>query len=194
MPVEARAIAASGDGAVVAVLGDADVRLLAGRRKAPRASRLRIALEAERALALDSHGTRLALWRADDNGSAVRIFDVASGRQLSRWDVPSRLNDLRFGPGGEQVVLALMDFSVQVWQCDQGAPIAMFRHPTEASSACFTAVEGLVVSGSWDGTARIWPWKAETLIQAASARLERDLTESEWAQYLPGESYRRARG
>ena len=54
-------------------------------------------------------------------------------------------------------------------------------------------VPGLIVSGGWDGTAEIWPWLPEQLIRIACARLDRDLTEAEWTQYLPGQPYRATR-
>jgi WD40 repeat protein len=191
VPEGTSALAVSGDGSIAALLGRKDVRLVALRRK--RLRKQPIPLEGEGFVALDQGGARLALWRADDRGSYVRMVDVSDGRTLSRWELPARLNDLRFDATGEHVVLAVQDGSVQVWRSDAGVPLASFRHPAEAMSACFTMEPGLIVSGGWDGTAKIWPWFPEQLIRTACGRLDRDLTEAEWAQYLPGQPYRATR-
>jgi WD40 repeat protein len=168
------------------------VRFASGR-SARRLQKRKIVLEGEVSAALDMTGARLALWHAGDDRSVVRMIDLATGETRSRWELPSRLHDLRFDATGEQVVLALKDGSVQVWRGDAGIPLAAFQHPTEATAACFTMDPGLIASGSWDGTARIWPWLPGQLVRIACARLDRDMTPAEWAQYLPGEPYRATR-
>lgn len=50
--------------------------------------------------------------------------------------------------------------------------------------------------GSWpppaaDGTARLWRWQAEDLIQQACSRLPWNLTQAEWRRYLGDLPYRR---
>jgi len=47
-----------------------------------------------------------------------------------------------------------------------------------------------VLSGSNDGTARVWWWQPEDMIHLACERLTRNLTREEWAQYLGNEPYR----
>jgi len=44
--------------------------------------------------------------------------------------------------------------------------------------------------GSRERTARIELWRVPDLIAEACARLRMNLTEEEWRQYLPTESYR----
>jgi WD40 repeat protein len=151
---------------------------------------LRIAISTDRRLRLDSGGTLLALWSAEDASSRVRILDGGTGAPVADWALPSRINDLRFDPRGGRVVIALEDKSVQVWDARAGVALAVFRHEAAAVTACFLGDEGMVASGGWDGTVRIWPWAASMLIGAACLRLERNLTDAEWAQYLPGEAYR----
>ena len=191
VPDGASAIAVSGDGTIVALLGPKDARLEALTKK--RVRKRRIPLEGEGSIALDGSATRLALWRADEAGSVVRIVEISTGRTLSRWELPTRLNDLRFDTSGEHVVLAVKDGSVQVWRSDAGLPLASFLHPAEAACASFTMDPGLIVSGGWDGTVRLWLWHPGQLIGAACSRLDRDLTDAEWAQYLPGQPYRATR-
>jgi WD40 repeat protein len=47
-----------------------------------------------------------------------------------------------------------------------------------------------VVSGSADGTARVWLWLPEDLLEELCSRLTRNFTPEEWAQYLGDEPYR----
>jgi hypothetical protein len=79
---------------------------------------------------------------------------------------------------------------VQVWDTDAGVALAAFRHDAAAHTACFTADDDMIASGGWDYSVRIWAWRSEPLIRAACGRLTRNLSESEWAQYLPGEPRR----
>ena len=144
---------------------------------------------ARRRLQLDPDGM-LALWNAGDASSQVRIVDGGTGALVAEWALPSRINDLRFDLRGGRVVIALQDKSVQVWDARAGVALAAFRLEAAAVTACFLGDDGMVASGGWDRTVRIWPWNATMLIGAACLRLDRNLTEAEWAQYLPGEPYR----
>jgi hypothetical protein len=42
-----------------------------------------------------------------------------------------------------------------------------------------------------DGIARLWIWRSGDLIVEAQARLTRNLTQTEWQQYLGEEPYRK---
>ncbi len=45
-----------------------------------------------------------------------------------------------------------------------------------------------VVSGSGDGTARVWWWRPKDLIADSCRRLLRNLTREEWRQYVGPEA------
>lgn len=141
-------------------------------------------------ISFDAAGTRLAYWLNDDASSHVFIVEIATEKVLSSWVMPSRVNDLRFDASGAHVVLAMQDKSVQVWDAGAGRALALFRHEAAAQTACFTSDDEMIASGSWDGTVRVWPWQSEWLIKAACGRLDRNLSEAEWAQYIQGEPYR----
>ncbi len=47
-----------------------------------------------------------------------------------------------------------------------------------------------VVSGSEDGTARVWLWQPEDMIAAMCAHLPRNFTRAEWKQYMKDVPYR----
>jgi len=142
---------------------------------------------------LSAGGEYLAMWNAGDDISAVRVVNTQTAQVLAEWTLPSRINDLRFDPHGERVVIALQDKSAQVWDIQSGSALAVFRHEAAAMRACFSAKKGTILSGGWDGAVRIWPWNPDSLIKIACSRLDRDLTQAEWKQYLPGEPYRATR-
>jgi WD40 repeat protein len=147
------------------------------------------------AIALSPDGKRAALIRSAESESNVCVVEIPgnSDRKTWEWIVPSMLHELRFDSSGTHVVMALRDKSVQVWNIETRSPVAIHRHESEASTACFLAEDGFVASGGWDGVLRIWPWKQSHLIGAIVSRMDRDMTAAEWNQYLPGEPYRTTR-
>jgi WD40 repeat protein len=46
-----------------------------------------------------------------------------------------------------------------------------------------------LATGSRDGTARVWLWRPEELIEEACRHLNRNLTMEEWQEYLGDEPY-----
>ena len=52
------------------------------------------------------------------------------------------------------------------------------------NAVVFTPDGQWVVSGSADGTARVWPWRTEDLIEEACRRMPRNLTHEEWNRYI----------
>ena len=61
-------------------------------------------------------------------------------------------------------------------------------HRSFVTAVAFSPDGRYVVSGSWDGTARVWWWRPEDLIAEACRRLPRNLTPEEWRQYVGPEA------
>lgn len=57
-------------------------------------------------------------------------------------------------------------------------------HDDRVAAIAFSSDGKYVVSGSDDGTARVWYWQAEDLISTACTYLPRNLTRAEWTQYI----------
>ena len=57
-------------------------------------------------------------------------------------------------------------------------------HENYVYSVVFSPDGRYVLSGSHDGTARVWEWQSKDLIASACSRLSRNLTRAEWNEYI----------
>ncbi len=67
--------------------------------------------------------------------------------------------------------------------------IATMPHEDSVNAVAFSPDGTRVATASSDGSAKVWLWLPEDLINEACSRLTRNLTPKEWCQYLPGEPY-----
>jgi WD40 repeat protein len=89
--------------------------------------------------------------------------------------------DVAVAPDGTRAATAHLDGAVRLWSLPEGAPLAVLRgHTARTVSLCFTADGGTLLSGSWDGTARVWPLGP---LDADPGRLRDDVV-SDWAVTL----------
>jgi|YNPBryunderm2012_1023409.scaffolds.fasta_scaffold62858_1 hypothetical protein len=61
-------------------------------------------------------------------------------------------------------------------------------HRSFVTAVAFSPNGQYVVSGSGDGTARVWWWRPKDLIAESCRRLPRNLTPEEWRQYVGPEA------
>lgn len=120
------------------------------------------------------------------------IFDAATGRHLARIDSDADIKAADFDPSGRYVAVGDADRNAWLYDTEQQQRIASLRHDAEVVSVAFSHDGRRVLSGGdrSDRTARVWLWQTDDLVKELCSRLGRDLTRSEWAQYLPGEPYR----
>lgn len=91
---------------------------------------------------------------ADAQRVTVRSFD---GRRRATWPTNApRLLRLATSSDDAWVATAHLDGAVRVWRQRDGTALGMLRGHTERVSALAFAHPTLLVSGSWDGTARLW--------------------------------------
>jgi WD40 repeat protein len=145
------------------------------------------------ALAFAGH----ALATGSEHGS-LRIFDAVSGREVTHMPYAIPVMSLQFSQDGrylltlgvrpESNALAARIFDVastkELWAT------TLSRDPSGAA-ASFTDNDRAVVSFSGFQLRRHL-WRAEDLIAEACARLDRNLTQTEWRQYLGDEPYRKS--
>lgn len=99
------------------------------------------------------------LFTASLDGS-VRAWDLIRYRNFRTFTAPERLSfsSMAVDPSGEVVAAGSIDsFDIHVWSVQTGQLLdRLSGHEGPVSSLAFAPNGGLLVSGSWDRTARIW--------------------------------------
>lgn len=161
------------------------------RWKAGGDARLLLLDSAVNAMRFDREARRLAVILGDD-ADLVAVLDVERGRRLAALRHEARVTDADFSPDGGFVVTSSVDRTVRVWDLADQVAVAQFSHDADVLAVRFSPDGKHVLStgGRSDRTARLWLWRPADLIAEACARLSRNLTREEWAQYLGTEGYR----
>ena len=107
----------------------------------------------------DSPTSRLALTRGDmwqETGSAVSIWDVASGKKLQRLATRHGVGLLRYSPDGKQFVTMTAEGVLQTWEAATGKRLTTTQGPTGFISLAFLPENKLLVSAVDDQAMRVW--------------------------------------
>ena len=130
-----------------------------------------------------SLGERGAITMQCTSGGA-RVWDVKTGREVTRMSHVGDVEAIAFSPDGKHVVSGSDDGTARVWEVKTGHEVARMTHDGRVFAVAFSPDGKYVVSGSEDGTARVRLWRPEDLIAEACRRLPRNLTLAEWQQYV----------
>ena len=99
------------------------------------------------------------LFTASLDGS-VRAWDLIRYRNFRTFSAPTRLSfsSLAVDPSGEVVCAgSLGSFDIHIWSVQTGQLLdRLAGHEGPVSSLAFSPAGGLLVSGSWDRTVRMW--------------------------------------
>jgi len=128
------------------------------------------------------------------SGSAdgtARVWEAATGREVARLTHDHWVSAVAFSPDGRWVVSGSGDKTARVWEAATGREVARLTHDARVTAAAFSPDGQWIVSESYDGIAWVWRWRPKDLIELACARLTRNLTRTEWKQYLGEEPYRK---
>jgi WD40 repeat protein len=72
----------------------------------------------------------------------------------------------------------------------ESKPIVLSGHEGSIRAIAISADSRYLVTGSWDGTARVWHLKPEDLVEIACRTAGRSLTRQEWNLYIGDKPYR----
>ncbi len=141
-------------------------------------------------VAFSPNGTWVVSGSSDN---IARVWDATTGKDIAIMTHDTThedsVNSVAFSPDGKWVVTGGKDRTVRVWGAATGKEIARMTHDGLVFAVAFSPDGKWVVSGSRDNTARVWLWSLTDLIDLACARVERNLTRTEWAQYNPVNPY-----
>jgi WD40 repeat protein len=89
-------------------------------------------------------------------GSA-RVWEAATGREISHMEYPGWVRVVTFSPDGKYVLSGGEDATVRVWEAATGKEIARRTHPGIVAAAAFSPDGSYVASGSInDDTTSVW--------------------------------------
>jgi WD40 repeat protein len=92
--------------------------------------------------------------------SEVKVWDVASGKELFGVTGTMRVGDVAFSPDGQTLAFS-DDFDVFLWDWKNDREMPRFAgHNREVTSLCFAPDGSTLCSSSRDGTIRMWDAKA----------------------------------
>lgn len=170
------ALAFSPDGKTLAVGGHKEALLwdLKNARLLKRIGAERFS-DSIHSLAYSKDGRRLALAEGTPQRSgAVRIFDVATGKQIARFRQPNDVvYSMSWSPDGKWLAAASADTAVYVWNMEKEKLAATLKEHTDwAQAVAFTSDSRLLATAGADKTAWIWDtarWKTVAKMQEAEA-------------------------
>ncbi len=122
-------------------------------------------------------GDRLAI--SDLAGNALRIYDRASGKEISKWLPGCGLRGIAWHPQGKLLAAAGADLRVHLWDLRAGDPqagnpqpgpsqppyAALEGHGWTVTEVAFSRNGDLLASTGWDQTLMLWdPWRKRPVL------------------------------
>ena len=90
-------------------------------------------------------------------GNALRLWDVASGREIRSFDNLATVTSVRFSPDGQRLVAGTYSGAIKLWTVATGTELqTLTGHGSEVRSVAFSPDGTLIASGSTDRTIRLW--------------------------------------
>ena len=93
--------------------------------------------------------------------NTVRVWDLATGKELQRFSHDSPVNAVSFSPGGKLLASGSEDKTVRLWDLATGKELQRFSHDSSVTAVSFSPDGKTLASGSGDvidkdNTVRVW--------------------------------------
>jgi WD40 repeat protein len=112
------------------------------------------------------------------NPQTLQVRSVSSGEQTAGG------GSVAYSPDGSQFVTAFQG-RVSLWDATTVQLLGSLR-VENGEGAGFAPATGNVLSATTDGSVSLWDPRPQAALNAACQVAGRDLTQAEWAKYLPG--------
>lgn len=122
-----------------------------------------------------------------NNQGAIYLWEVPSGKLInSLRGHTAKITGIGFSSDGALMATASYDGSVRLWHLDDlnTLPVVFDDHATWVTSLMFTSDNKFIISGDKNGNLRKLPVDITTLIKDYCSFLTRDLSLSEWQNYV----------
>jgi hypothetical protein len=86
----------------------------------------------------------------------ARVWEVASGQQLSRLTHDDRVWGVAFSPDGRLLATGSTDRTARVWELASGQQLSRVTHDDVVLGVAFSPDGRLLATASYDDTARVW--------------------------------------
>ena len=118
------------------------------------------------------------------NDKTVRLWDIQTGHELRRFiGHADTVSYATFAPDGKTIATASADETVRLWDVQTGQELRRLQHSAWVNSVAFSPDGKNLLTGSDDNMAHLWDVDYQTTMQYLCARLLRDFTPDERAQY-----------
>ncbi len=136
-------------------------------------------------LAFSHDGTALAAGGPED----VKIFATATGARLMLLNLRGSVA-VAFTHDGRHVAAGGADLAARIYEASTGREVSRFDRGTEVTALAFSGDDAYLETFSGSTLDRR-AWRSADMVRQACSRLTRNLTPTEWAQYLGEEPYRK---
>lgn len=129
----------------------------------------------------------------------VLLWDLASAHPeegAKKWDMldGNGVEWVRFGPDSKRLYAGNGDGSIHIWYpeplSNRSDHQVLRGHEKKISGMAMPASGGFLLTGSYDGTARVWPMNPGEMIALGCYAAGRSPTEQEWQTWVPGQPYK----
>ena len=128
---------------------------------------------------------------ASAGGNNAELWDALTGKEILHMHHATGVRLVAFSPDGKYMITGDYDGAAHVWEVGTGKEIVRVKHEDGSIvNAVAFSPDGTYAMSAAGDTIHLWYWQIEKLIAEACKRLPRNLTRTEWLQYIGSEPYR----
>lgn len=124
------------------------------------------------------------------SGSALRVRDTRSGRDLATVDEAGRNPLCAFSADGRLLATSGVGNTLRIWDLAAQDEIARMELHVKPLAFAFSLSGAHVAALNERGVLRRWPLRAGDLVAQACTRLRTNLSAADWSRFMPDEPYR----